>query len=198
MPRPPWNHNIQYHDIVLRSVPHRADWALDVGCGQGLLARRLAGCCKSVIAIDADPDAIASARAAGGPGPSLTFIQGDVMTHPLAEGSFDLVAAVAVLHHLELKPALARFRDLLKPGGVLVVIGLYRGDSAVDFAFSSAAFPASWALRVIHGHTEVGAPVQNPRETLREIRNACWDLLPGAVLRRRLLFRYSLTWRKPE
>src|ERR1035438_1423379 len=35
----PWNHNIHYHDVVLRSVPPRCRRALDVGCGQGLLAR---------------------------------------------------------------------------------------------------------------------------------------------------------------
>jgi enterochelin esterase-like enzyme len=38
----PWNHNIQYHDVVLRSIPRRAARALDVGCGQGLLAQQLA------------------------------------------------------------------------------------------------------------------------------------------------------------
>jgi 2-polyprenyl-3-methyl-5-hydroxy-6-metoxy-1,4-benzoquinol methylase len=37
-----WNHNTHYHDIVLRNVPRGCGEALDVGCGDGLLARRLA------------------------------------------------------------------------------------------------------------------------------------------------------------
>jgi hypothetical protein len=52
-------------------------------------------------------------------------------------------------------------------------------------------------LRCIHGHAGVGAPVQYPKETLSDIRAACDAVLPGAALRRRLLFRYSLIWRKP-
>ena len=62
---------------------------------------------------------------------------------------------------------------------------------------AAAAFPTSWILRFLRGYADVGAPVQNPTETLREIRAACQELLPGAVIRRHLLFRYSLLWRKP-
>lgn len=127
----------------------------------------------------------------------LTFVEGDVMTQPFAGGSFDFIAAVATLHHLPLMPALTRFRDLLKPGGTLAVIGLYRANSVVDYAWASAALPVSRALRCVHVQEEVAAPLRRPNETLREIRAACEDILPGAVLRRRLLFRYSLTWRKP-
>jgi hypothetical protein len=32
---------------------------------------------------------------------------------------------------------------------------------------------------------------------LGTIRAACDELLPGAILRRRFFFRYSLIWRKP-
>jgi hypothetical protein len=51
-------------------------------------------------------------------------------------------------------------------------------------------------LRSIRGQTDVAAPIQEPRETLGEIREACQDILPGAVLRRHLLFRYSVVWRR--
>jgi len=33
--------------------------------------------------------------------------------------------------------------------------------------------------------------------TVEEVRRACLPILPGAVIRRRLLWRYSLVWRKP-
>jgi SAM-dependent methyltransferase len=216
----PWNHNIHYHDLVLRWAGPGCRRALDVGCGQGLLARKLAERCPEVIAIDTDRDVISKARddcsdpavpqrqlvtlkpvvtqkidARIG---SIRFIHGDVMTHPFSEDSFDLISAVATLHHLELRPALVRFRNLLRPGGVLVVIGLYRGETLVDLAFSATAFPVSWILRSRRGCADVGAPVQNPKETLREIRKESAIVLPGAFLRRRLLFRYSLLWHKPS
>ncbi len=197
MPRPPWNRNIHYHKIVLRSIPRSDARALDAGCGQGVLARELAQHCAEVIAIDSDRTALAQARAASAPETRITFIEGDVMTHPFPNNSFAVVAAVAMLHHLPLRPALERFRNLLKPGGVLAVIGLYREETLSDYAFTAAGFPVSRILHVLRGSTPIGAPIQDPKETLREIQSACNALLPGAVLRRHLLFRYSLVWRRP-
>lgn len=80
---------------------------------------RAAACARrdEVVALDIDRDALAHARAASGSDSRITFVEGDVMTHPFADCSFDLITAVATLHHLPLRPALARFRDLLKPGG---------------------------------------------------------------------------------
>ena len=193
----PWNHNIHYHDIVLRSVPLSCRRALDVGCGQGLLARRLAERCEEVIGLDIDHDTLVSAKAANHSESRVTFIEGDVMTYPLPDNSFDLITAVAALHHLPLRPALARLQRLLRPGGILAVIGLYRAHSVEDRVLAAIAFPSSWILRCLRSHEGVAAPVADPRETFHEIRTVCNAMLPGAVLRRRLLFRYSLIWRKP-
>jgi SAM-dependent methyltransferase len=193
----PWNHNIHYHNLILLSAALGCRRALDVGCGRGLLARRLAQHCQEVIAIDLDHGAIAEARAGGDLEGRIKFVEGDVMTYPFPEDNFELIAAVATLHHLQLRPALARFRKLLRPGGVLAIIGLYRGGTLLDRALAAVAFPVSWGFRAIRGYHDVGAPVENPKETLLEIRSACDTLLPGASLRRRLLFRYSLIWRKP-
>ncbi len=119
------------------------------------------------------------------------------MTQSLSVEGYDLITAVATLHHLPLIPALKRFRDLLTPGGTLAVIGLYRLHTLEDYAWAAAGLPVSRMLRHWHGHDEVGAPIREPQETLGEIRTACDATLPGAVVRRRLLFRYSLIWRKP-
>jgi len=192
----PWNHNIHYHDIVLRSVPPGCRRALDVGCGQGLLTRRLAALCEEVVGIDIDHDTLASAKVAGHSENSITFIEGDVMTHALPDAGFDLITAVATLHHLPLTLALARFQKLLGPGGTLVVIGLYRAYAIKDYVLAAIAFPSSWILRCLRSHASVAAPVEDPKETLHEIRTVCNALMPGAALQRRLLFRYSLIWRK--
>jgi SAM-dependent methyltransferase len=193
----PWNHNIHYHDFVLRTVPPGSRRALDVGCGTGLLARRLAERCDDVVAIDADKSVVSDARTASLTNARITFIEGDAMTHPFVDGSFDFIAAVAVLHHLPLRPALERFQSLLRVGGVVVVIGLYRPQTPQDYAWAAAALPASWMLRRVHRFEDVAAPLREPGETLYDIRRTCDLLLPGSHLRRRLLFRYSLTWRKP-
>ena len=189
-----WSHNIQYHPLVLRAVPHDCARALDVGCGRGLLASKLAERCREVIAIDIDRETLANAVS---PSPALRFLVGDVMTYPFAGGSFDLITAVASLHHLPLAPALTRLSYLLKSRGILAVIGLYKIQSPADYATSALAMPISWIQRRARPIAETGAPLRGPSTTLRTIRAACQEILPGAILRRRLFFRYSLLWRKP-
>src|SRR5512133_3608045 len=51
---------------------------------------------------------------------------GDFMTHPFAPGSFDHIASIAALHHMDAGAALARMGELLAPGGTLAVVGLAR------------------------------------------------------------------------
>jgi 2-polyprenyl-3-methyl-5-hydroxy-6-metoxy-1,4-benzoquinol methylase len=133
----PWNHNIHYHDVVLSAIPAGCRRALDVGCGQGVLARKLARRCEEVVAIYADHDTVLRARSSGTADSCMSFVEGEVMTHPLSVEGYDLITAVATLHHLPLIPALGRFRDLLKPGGTLAIIGLYRARTIEDYAWAA-------------------------------------------------------------
>jgi ubiquinone/menaquinone biosynthesis C-methylase UbiE len=192
-----WNRNIHYHAVVLRAIPENCELALEVGCGQGLLARKLVMQCREVVAIDVDHNALEKARVMTPSESRVVFVAGDVMTQPFAGNSFDLITAVATLHHLPLRPALERCRDLLKPGGVIAIIGLYRLRNVSDYAWALAALPVGWTLKCLRGYSDVGAPIQEPAHTLIEIKTACYAILPGCVFKRRLLFRYSLIWRKP-
>jgi SAM-dependent methyltransferase len=197
MPRAPWNHNLHYHDLVLRSVPAGCKTALEVGCGTGLLARKLATRSERVIGIDLDRAALSHARSLADPQSRIEFVEADAMTYPFAPASFDFIAAVAALHHLPLRPALSRLGALLGPGGVLAVVGCFRSQTVADFAVDAVAVPTNWILRAMRGYSEPPVPTREPGETLREIRGACEVELPGAKIRRLLLFRYFLLWRKP-
>jgi SAM-dependent methyltransferase len=201
-----WNHNMYYHDLLLRAVPPNCQLALDAGCGNGLLARKLAKCCRQVIAIDADSETLAAARAANGTEQRITFVDGDAVRYSLEERSVDYIAALASLHHLPLRQALDRFRKLLKPGGVLAIVGLYRLQTIQDFAFAAVAHPASRVLRWMRDRSSQaemphGAlkdpPLREPAETLRELRDAFETHLPGGQFKRHLFFRYSFIWHKP-
>lgn len=142
-PRRFWNRNIHYHDIVLAAVPPECRRALD---GDGLLASELIGHCREVVGIDVDAVTLARARARYHR-PNLVFVEADVMSHEFEPASFDFIAAVATLHHLPLEPALKRFDQWLRPGGVLSVVGLYRLRTLVDFSYACAALPVSWWWR---------------------------------------------------
>ncbi|MDZ4268770.1 MAG: class I SAM-dependent methyltransferase, partial [Mycobacterium sp.] len=57
-----WNHNSAYHPWLIPIAAHHCGDVLDVGCGEGLLAQRLAPVSRSVQAIDPDPQAVRRAR----------------------------------------------------------------------------------------------------------------------------------------
>lgn len=139
--RPPWNYTIAYHRLVLAAAPSPCGQALDVGCGSGLLLAKLAERCGAVVGVD--PDA-AALRAAAGRLTSYdngTLLQADVLTADLPDGCFDLVTAVASLLHLPLQAGLVRLAALVRPGGRLIVVGLYRRSTVSDYLTSAAAFP---------------------------------------------------------
>ena len=135
---------------------------------------------------------------AGGVPSNITFVHGDVLTQPLQEGSFNFVVLVATLHQLPLRAGLLRIRNLLRPGGVVAIVGLYRAATPIDYVFAAAALPISRVIRLVQGEEQVGAPLQDPVETLSEIRRECDSVLPGGVFRRRLFFRYTFVWQKPS
>src|SRR5262245_5425424 len=83
-----WNRNIHYHDIVLAAVPKGCHRALDVGCGDGRLASELAEICDEVIGIDNHAPTLARARAKHQL-KNLSFVDGDIMSHPFALESFN-------------------------------------------------------------------------------------------------------------
>ncbi len=194
-----WNHNVHYYRTVIDAIPSHCRRALDVGCGRGELAGELVKDCTEVVAIDRHRDCIAAAGANANGNFSVTFLHADVcdLDPQFAEDSFDFIAVVATLHHLPLHSALERFRVLLARKGVLVIIGLYRNVTPLDFALAAMALPISRTARWLKGTAKVGAPTRNPKESLNEIRAACDSVLPGGVFRRRFFFRYSFVWQHP-
>ena len=57
-----WDHNSYYHERLLRALPARCGRVLDVGCGAGRFATRLAGQADRVDALDVSPAMIAEVR----------------------------------------------------------------------------------------------------------------------------------------
>lgn len=193
-----WNHNIYYHDLILKAVPKPCFNALDVGCGDGLLSRKLALCCNQVTGIDLDRTILNIAKKNLNTSQNITYIQGDAINYTFQESSFNLITVVATLHHLPLNAALQRLEQLLAPGGLLVIIGLYKAKNIADLLRAAVAFPISWLMRYLYHHQKMNAPIATPKETIAEIKTAAAELLPGAIIKHRFFHRYSLTWRKPE
>lgn len=108
------------HDLLLGIVgPLAGRRLLDIGCGDGVLTRRVAAGGAVVTGIDADPEMVATARAAT---PAATISVGNADHLPFADASFDVVVANTVLCLVEnRREAMAEAVRVLRPGGRLVL-----------------------------------------------------------------------------
>ncbi|MFE7902445.1 class I SAM-dependent methyltransferase [Streptomyces sp. NPDC057424] len=197
----PWDHNAHFHRWILRQFPEGAGSVLDVGCGSGDLARLLAGRAQLVHGIDADPEITARARELTPAAAPVTYTAADALTG-LGDQSYDVITCVAVVHHLPFTRALRTFRDHLAPGGTLVIVGVARERTSVDRLLGIASIPLNIVMALLKNR---GRPA--PRSVSMTARTRPADLsfteivrearavLPGARLRRRLLWRYTLVWR---
>ncbi|MFG3053324.1 class I SAM-dependent methyltransferase [Kitasatospora sp. NPDC048239] len=197
-----WNHNVHYHPLVLDAVPEGCRTALDVGCGEGLLVRKLAQRAQSVTGVDSSGEMIRLARERSAGLSRVSFSEADFLDGAscgLPAGAYDFVSAVAVVHHVEFERAVKAMVRLLAPGGRLVIVGLARNRTALDWIISGAGVPAARLNARRHGgKTDPdGMPVQMPTMTWGEVRAQAIRLLPGSHFRRHLLWRYSLVWDKP-
>lgn len=201
----PFDHNDHYHRLLERHVPAGCRTALDVGCGTGAFARRLAERGIEADAVDASAEvieaAVSASRAVGGDGPR--FRHADITTVQLPRGHYDFVSCLAGIHHVPFGTVTA-LRDALAPGGTLVVLGCYPERSAADHAWSLAAVPVNAVARLAVAARErtaseshaVRAPVKRPEMPLTRIRQESRRLLPGCSVRRLLFWRYLLVFRK--
>ncbi|MGW0530803.1 class I SAM-dependent methyltransferase [Streptomyces sp. NPDC003032] len=192
----PFDHNDHYHPLLLRRLPPGGRTALDVGCGTGRFARRLAARGYEVDAIDPSAEVIAAAEEAGG-GPR--YRRADVTEEELPEGRYDVITCLASLHHMPFT-TVTRLRAALAPGGTLLVLGCYRGATWWDPVASpvnAVARMAVYAGERLRGEPKppLKAPVRQPDMTLPQVRAEAARLLPGGSVRHLLLWRYLLTYR---
>lgn len=122
------------YDTLSSLLPaRRFSRALDIGCGLGLLAERLASRADHVLGIDISTVAIAAARARTSHIPNVRYAQGDLLSLDAAlNGRYDLVVVADTIYYLPpphddalLKRVALCLARLLAPGGVLLVANHY-------------------------------------------------------------------------
>lgn len=225
-------HNDHYHNFLLRHLPSNCKSVLEIGCGTGSFARRLAehlipgtagilpavpggaGILPAVLALDLSPEMIRIARERSAQFPNIDFELADIRDRHLPGEHFDCIASIATLHHLPLRETLTKMTVALKPGGVLLILDLFEpahiSDSLaaglLDTLSNLVAMPVSVSLRLLH-HGRLRPPrevraawaaheAHDVYPTMREVHSICDEILPGAKIRKHLLWRYSIVWEK--
>jgi ubiquinone/menaquinone biosynthesis C-methylase UbiE len=114
------------YERTLERVSHlvnSSDTVLELGCGTGTTALRLAASVSRVMATDVSSKmiAIAHERAAAQACQNVEFSVATLERAPGADGAYDAVLAFNLLHLVADRPsAFAHVHRLLKPGGVFV------------------------------------------------------------------------------
>jgi trans-aconitate 2-methyltransferase len=105
-------------EIIARSAIKPDDVVLDAGCGGGGVTRKLLELTPSVIAVDADPNMVAKARATL---PESVPVYLQSLTELDIEERVDVVFSCAVFHWItDHERLFERLRAVLEPGGRLV------------------------------------------------------------------------------
>lgn len=129
------SHERASHRLLLPFVePHlrahlkAGDAVLDLGCGNGYVTSWLAKQGYAPVGVDAADDGVAVAKAAH---PGIRFVRasvGDADFREKVGGPFPVVVALEVIEHLYDPGALFdRAREVLAPGGALVLSTPYHG-----------------------------------------------------------------------
>lgn len=119
-------HHRAWKNAVMKHVrPRAGDRALDLATGTGDLARRLKRATEPVTALDFSAEMLVRARQRGEDG--ITWLQGDMLALPFADGSFEVVTVGYGLRNVvDIPRALAEAFRVLTPGGRFASLDLAR------------------------------------------------------------------------
>src|SRR6266699_3438151 len=137
---------------------------------------------------------------------NIDFRVANILKWEFPAGQFDCITSIATLHHLPMEEMLTKMKGALKANGTLLVLDLFQGEGLPDVVRSALAVIVSPILKLLktgrvrlsraereawaeHGQRDVYL-------TLSQVRKICADVLPGAQVRKHLLWRYSIIWKK--
>jgi SAM-dependent methyltransferase len=113
----------EYTEQILPLVAHHlagAGRVLDIGCGEGQIARRVADAGAAVVGLDPAWSQVTEARERGG-GP--TYLRARAEALPCRDGSFDAVVVCAALEHVDAyETAIREVARVLVPDGRFVLV----------------------------------------------------------------------------
>jgi SAM-dependent methyltransferase len=116
----PWNPYWVIHELARAWRTPARDRALDVGCGYGDTAVRLAKLGYRVTAFDISPANIEMARRVSARydvEDRTEFTVHTAESLPYPDNSFDLIVGLDILHHVDIEATIRECRRVLAPGG---------------------------------------------------------------------------------
>lgn len=120
-----------HREAFFALVPPAGVLTLEIGCGEGRVARDLAARGHRVVGVDSSPTLVAAAQEAD---PSGDYRIADAAALPLPDGAADLVIAFMVLHDVEnLDAVVQEVGRVLRTGGALAGAIVHPINAAGEF-----------------------------------------------------------------
>ena len=201
-----WVEEIHNHDLKELAAPDGRR-VLDLGCGTGRRARAVFSGAARLAAVDSSHGMAAVARGVLKDLPQAEVLELDIEADELPAGPFDAAVAVSTMHHIgDAEAALAKVKERLAPGGVIVIVDALKGNpplTALGYYREMLALhnPLRLALgffRAFFLDTRVARhKAREVHLTYEEFRRRYAAALPGARTEvRHGIFGY-LVWKKP-
>jgi len=134
-----------YYDMVLKKLP-KGKTILDVGCGRGTNVSKMAKFSKKAVGIDLSDERIKKAKRLYGHNKNVEFLVMDGNNLKFKPRTFDVVFSAGTMHHIPLKKTLDQFKKILKPGGIIYILDVYKG-----FYKKSARLYVLWQVLIRKG-----------------------------------------------
>lgn len=176
---------------------------LEIGCGNGELCRLMAGKSRNIFGVDLSENMIENAEKMSSE-KNIKFINADILTCLFEPNSFDYIVSVATFHHLPYSEILEKSKQWLKEGGTLLIFDIYKEKTILDYLVSLVAIPSNIFMNFSKNKVLRKKEDQAMKEhikhdvymPLKDIHEIVDSILPNAIIRRHLFWRYSLIWKK--
>jgi len=191
-----WNHNYAYNRWVSEKIGKRNS-ILDVGCGDGTLARYLRTTDNKILGIDISASSIQKANRNNSYS-NVSFIRTTFEDFQATGERFDAIVFVASIHHMDMANAIDKAKKLLTKNGILIIVGLAKPSSLFDWIVELGRIIPSKIVSSIKKNTtseELDIDVSYDFPTMKTVRQICKEKLCGYTLRYGLHYRYLLTWK---
>lgn len=192
-----WNHNTHYHKFILDHLPVKNDSALEIGSGLGLFSYKISSIFTDVLSLEPDQKSIEYSKKQYGILQNVVYLNNSFKEYDYTDQKFDFIAAIASIHHMDFDSSLEKMKSLLKPGGKIIILGLYKESSISDFFISLIAIIPNFILNLLTLRRETkdcDMVTTFPAMTIKEIKTAASNILKKYQFRRHIFWRYSIQY----
>lgn len=139
-----YNHTLD----ITKDFLNKKQKVLEIGCGTGSTASKLAPYVKEYIATDISTKMIEIGKEKTKDMKNITFFDATLFDKRLKKGSYDVIFAYNLIHLLDDRDkAMKRINELLKPGGLFISKTACLGEKRIMFVLASLLTPIIGPIR---------------------------------------------------